>query len=330
MRVLVTGGAGYVGSITVERLLATGHEVTILDSLVTGHRGAVPPGAKLVVGNIGDAQIVESTLRESQIDAVLHCAALSLVGESMTAPDRYFRNNVVEGVGMLDGIRAAGVKRVVFSSSAAVYGAPTRVPIEETDPLAPINTYGATKLAFEHALASYARAYEWGVVALRYFNACGASDTYGEDHAPESHLIPNVLRGALGGAAVKIFGTDYDTQDGTAVRDYIHVLDLADAHIAALEHTGAMASGHEACNLGSGSGFSVLEVLKAAESVVGTAIPHEFGPRRAGDPTVLVASNSKARTMLGWQARRGTLSEMIGSAWNWHQGHPHGYDDRNS
>jgi UDP-glucose 4-epimerase len=327
MRITVTGGAGYVGSVTVERLLAAGHEVTVLDSLITGHRDAVPQGAKLVEGNVGDPQVVETALRDSQSEAVLHCAALSLVGESMTAPDRYFRNNVVEGVGMLDGIRAAGVRRVVFSSSAAVYGAPTRVPIEETDPLAPINTYGSTKLAFEHALTSYARAYGWGVVSLRYFNACGASETYGEDHDPETHLIPNVLRGALGGAAVKIFGTDYDTPDGTAVRDYIHVLDLADAHLAALEHTAGMDAGHVACNLGSGSGFSVLEVVRAAESVVGRPIPHEFGPRRSGDPTTLVASSSKARELLGWEARRGTLGEMIGSAWNWHQGHPHGYED---
>jgi UDP-glucose 4-epimerase len=329
MRVLVTGGAGYVGSVTVEQLLTNGHEVTVFDSLSTGHRDAVPDGARLVIGNIADRELLQSTLGDAQIEAVLHCAAFSLVGESMTQPERYFRNNVADGVSMLEAIHAAGLRRLVFSSSAAVYGMPKSVPIQEDDERAPINTYGSTKLAFEHALESYARAYGWGVIALRYFNAAGASDALGEDHSPETHLIPNVLRGALGGDPVKIFGTDYDTPDGTCVRDYIHVLDLADAHIAALELTERMKSTHEFCNLGSGSGFSVLEVVKSAESVVGAPIPHEFGPRRAGDPPVLVASNDKAREMLGWEPRRGTLSEMIGSAWNWHEGHQQGYDDRN-
>jgi UDP-glucose-4-epimerase GalE len=324
---MVTGGAGYVGSVTVEQLLADGHEVTVYDNLSTGHRAASPQGANLVIGSIADHQLLESTLRKQEIEAVLHCAAFSLVGESMSQPARYFRNNVADGVAMLEAIHAAGVRRLVFSSSAAVYGMPRSVPIQEDDALAPINTYGSTKLAFEHALASYARAYGWGVIALRYFNAAGASETLGEDHSPETHLIPNVLRGALGGDAVKIFGTDYDTPDGTCIRDYIHVLDLADAHIGALELTDRMNPGTEFCNLGSGSGFSVLEVVRAAESVVGGEIPHELGPRRAGDPEVLIASNDKAREMLGWQPRRGTLSEIIGSAWNWHRGHPKGYED---
>ncbi len=326
MRVLVTGGAGYVGSVSVERLLAAGHAVTVLDSLVKGHRAAVPDGAHLVVGEVGDQGLVERTLREDTLDAVLHCAGFSLVPESMLEPQLYFDANVRDGVVLLDAIHAAGVRRVVFSSTASVYGSPTRVPIEESHPLAPINTYGATKLAFEMALTAYSRAYRWGSVALRYFNVAGATSTLGEDHRPESHLIPNVLAAALSGDPVALFGTDYPTPDGTCIRDYIHVEDLADAHLAALELTASLEPSTLTCNLGTAAGFSVREVFETAESVVGHQIAHEWAERRGtGDPPALVASNERAREMLGWQPRRGSLAEIIGSAWAWRRAHPTGY-----
>jgi UDP-glucose-4-epimerase GalE len=223
-------------------------------------------------------------------------------------------------------LHAAGVQRVVFSSSAAVYGVPDRIPIEETDRLAPINPYGATKLALEHALSSYATAYAWRVVSVRYFNAAGATDKLGEDHRPETHLIPNILRAVERGDTVRIFGSDYPTPDGTCVRDYIHVDDLAAAHLAALELTATAEPGHIACNLGSGSGFSNLDILRATESVVGHAIPHEMGDRRPGDPPALVASNGRARELLGWEPRR-SLEDIVGSAWAWRQRHPNGYAD---
>ncbi|HEY8135888.1 MAG TPA: UDP-glucose 4-epimerase GalE, partial [Candidatus Limnocylindrales bacterium] len=268
-----------------------------------------------------------ATLREHSIDAVLHCAGYSLVGESVQQPQRYFDNNVARGIAFLDSLLAAGVRRVVFSSSAAVYGVPDRIPIEETDTLAPVNPYGATKLALENALTSYATAYEWRVVSVRYFNAAGATDKLGEDHRPETHLIPNILAAVERGHTVRIFGSDYPTPDGTCVRDYIHVDDLAAAHIAALELTATRDAGHLACNLGSGSGFSNLEILRAAEQVVGHAIPHEIVERRPGDPPALVASNGRAREMLGWEPRHGSLEEVIGSAWAWRQRHPEGYTD---
>ena len=327
MRVLVTGGAGYVGSTTAEGLINAGHSVTVLDSLFRGHRAAVPPEARLVVGDIGDGAVVERALRDDGIEAVLHCAGVALVAESVADPARYFHENVASGLVLLDAMRAAGVKRLAFSSSAAVYGTPQSTPIDENDPMRPVNPYGETKRAFEGALDWYSRAYGFAAVSLRYFNACGATALRGEDHRPESHLIPNVLLSAQGGPPVKIFGSDYPTPDGTCVRDYVHVEDLAAAHIAALELTTEVESTHVACNLGSGSGFSVLEVLRAAESVVGSEIPHSVGPRREGDPAVLVASNAKARDLLGWQPHHGTLGEIIGSAWRWHQAHPQGYSE---
>ncbi|MEX2546178.1 MAG: UDP-glucose 4-epimerase GalE [Chloroflexota bacterium] len=327
MRVLVTGGAGYVGSVTVERLVAEGHSVTVLDSLMRGHRAAVPAEARLVEGDLADRQLVEGMLRDDSIEAVLHCAGRSLAPESVADPAIYFDTNVVAGLALLDAMRATGVSRIAFSSSAAVYGVAESAVIEEDHPLRPINAYGETKRAFEGALDWYARAYDMAAVSLRYFNAAGASEERGEDHRPETHLIPNMLLAALGGEPLKIFGTDYDTADGTCMRDYIHVLDLADAHISALEMTADVSATHIACNLGSGSGFSVLEMLRAAEAVVDREVPHSFGPRRPGDPAVLVASNAKARELLGWQPRRGTLDEMIGSAWRWHQAHPGGYDE---
>ena len=326
MKVLVTGGAGYVGSTTAQRLIEAGHTVVVYDSLELGHRRAVPEGAALVSGDIGDRQLMEATLRKHSIEAVLHCAGYSLVGESVQQPQRYFDNNVVSGIAFLDALLAAGIKRVVFSSSAAVYGVPDRIPIEETDRLAPINPYGATKLALENALTSYATAYSWRVVSLRYFNAAGATDKLGEAHSPEAHLIPNILSAVERGDTVRIFGNDYPTPDGTCVRDYIHVDDLAAGHIAALDLTASAKPGHTACNLGSGTGFSNLDILRAAGRVVGHAIAHEMGERRPGDPPTLVASNGRARELLGWQPHR-SLDEMIGSAWAWRRDHPEGYGD---
>ena len=325
MRVLVTGGAGYVGSVSVERLLGAGHEVTVLDSLVTGHRAAVAPGVELVAGSVGDPAVVGPLLRRRGIEAVLHCAARSLVGESMREPELYERENVDGGQALLVAMQEAGVDRIVFSSTAAVYGSPERTPIDEDDPLRPINPYGDTKLRFEAAMERAGRAAGLRAVTLRYFNVAGASVANGELHRPETHLIPNLLRAVETGRPMTLFGADYPTPDGTAVRDYVHVEDLADAHLAALELTGSTGPGLIVANLGSGSGFSVREVLAAAESTLGRAVPHVVGPRREGDPPVLVASYARARELLGWMPARGTLAEMIGSAWTWRHAHPGGY-----
>jgi UDP-glucose 4-epimerase len=324
VRVLVTGGAGYVGSVTTEALVAAGHETVVVDSFLKGHSGAVPPDATLVAGDSTDRELMEQTLRGHRVDAVVHCSARSLVGESMADPASYFRTNVAGGLNLLDAMRAAGVNRIVFSSSAATYGlAPS--PITEDQPPRPVNPYGETKRQFEGALDWYARSYGMAAMSLRYFNVAGASENLGEDHDPETHLIPNMLKALLGGDPLKIFGTDYETPDGTCIRDYIHVVDLADAHMRALDMTADLAGQHVACNLGSGSGFSILEVLRAAEAVTGREVPHSFGPRREGDPAVLVASIEKAADVMGWRPQRGSLDEMIGSAWLWHQAHPRGY-----
>ena len=328
MRVLVTGGAGYVGSTSAQRLLEAGHEVVVLDSLATGHRAAVPPEARLVVGRLGEQDLVERVLRDEAIDAVLHCAARALVGESVADPALYFRDNVAGGLALLEAMRAAGVRRIVFSSTAAVYGNPISTPIDEDHPTKPINPYGDTKRAFETALESYSRAYDWATVALRYFNVAGATAERGEVHDPETHLIPNLLTAVLGGAQLTVHGSDYPTADGTCVRDYIHVDDLASAHIAALELTGHQRSGHLVCNLGTGSGYSVLEVIRTAESVLGRPVPHAIGSRRPGDPPVLVASNARAAEVLGWRPRADSLAQMIESAWRWRMAHPNGYRDR--
>ena len=328
MRVLVTGGAGYVGSVSVERLLQAGHEVVVLDNLATGHRAAVAEGARLIVGSVADRSGVVELLRSAGVEAVLHCAARSLVGESVREPALYYRENVVGGVGLLDALREAGVERLVFSSSAAVYGTPDVVPIDEGAQLRPISPYGATKLAFEGALRWYGEAYGLRAVSLRYFNVAGASERFGEDHAPETHLVPNLLSAVSSGIPMTIMGYDYPTPDGTCVRDYIHVADLADAHLAALELTAVAAPGLEVCNLGSGTGFSVREVLAATERIVGQPVPHLDGPRRAGDPAVLLASNERARTLLGWAPRPKALEAMIGSAWAWRRDRPRGYADR--
>ncbi|HET7701754.1 MAG TPA: UDP-glucose 4-epimerase GalE [Candidatus Limnocylindrales bacterium] len=324
MRVLVTGGAGYVGSVSVERLLEAGHDVVVLDDLTTGHRASVPGTASLEVGSYGDPATIGRLLERAQVDAILHCAARSLVGESVREPARYYRDNVSGGIVLLEAARQAGVDRIVFSSTAAVYGVPATTPIPEDAPLAPINPYGETKRTFEGALRFYGEAYGLRTVSLRYFNVAGATERNGELHDPETHLIPNVLRAAETGEPVTLFGDDYPTPDGTCIRDYIHVADLADAHLAALEATAADDARTDAalvCNLGIGAGFSVREVVDAAAAVVGRAIPETMGPRRAGDPPVLVAAVDRAREMLGWTARRPTLSEMIGSAWEWRRAH---------
>ena len=324
MRVLVTGGAGYVGSVTAEGLVAAGHETVVVDSFLKGHRDAVPSGAVMIAGDSTDRDFMEQTLREHRIEAVVHCSARSLVGESMVEPALYLRTNVAGGLNLLDAMRAADVQRIVFSSSAATYGlAPS--PIVEDHPPKPVNPYGESKRQLEGALDWYARSYGMAAMSLRYFNVAGASEKLGEDHDPETHLIPNMLKALLGGEPLRIFGTDYETPDGTCIRDYIHVVDLADAHITALKMTADLSGQHVACNLGSGSGFSNLEVLRAAEAVTGREVPHSFAPRREGDPAVLVASIQKAADVMGWRPRRGSLDEMIGSAWLWHQAHPKGY-----
>ncbi len=320
MRVLVTGGAGYVGSVSVERLLAAGHEVVVLDDLSTGHRGSVPDVASLEVGSYGDPASMARVFERARVDAFLHCAARSLVGESVRDPARYYRDNVSGGIALLEASRRAGVQRIVFSSTAAVYGVPETTPIPETARLAPINPYGETKRTFEGALRFYGEAYGLRSASLRYFNVAGATDQNGELHDPETHLIPNLLRAAETGEPITLFGDDYPTPDGTCVRDYIHVADLADAHLLALEATApddARTDDTLVCNLGIGSGFSVREVVDAAAAVVGRPIPQTMGPRRVGDPPILVAAVDRAREVLGWTATRPTLEAMIRSAWAW-------------
>ncbi len=327
MRVLVTGGAGYVGSVSVEALVAAGHRVVVLDDLSKGHRDAVAPGARLVEGSYADAVLLRVLLAGTSIDAVLHCAARSLVGESVANPALYYRENVAGGVVLLEALREAGIRRLVFSSTAAVYGTPAAVPIREDAVLAPINPYGETKRAFEGALRWYAGAYGLRSVSLRYFNVAGASARNGEVHDPESHLIPNVLAAVEGQGEVTVFGRDYPTADGTCIRDYIHVEDLARAHLLALESTAAddAPAAAIALNLGNGGGFSVRDVLSAAESATGRPVPHRIGPRRAGDPPVLVADAGRARDVLGWEPAHPDLEEIVASAWAWRCAHPGGY-----
>jgi UDP-glucose 4-epimerase len=315
VRTLVVGGAGYIGSVVSAHLLRAGHEVTVVDNLCRGHDWAVPDGAELREVDISDPTALAAVLAEG-FDAVLHFAALSLVGESVAEPVRYFRANVGGTLNLLDAMRAAGVRRLVFSSTAAVYGEPEEIPIPETAPTHPTNPYGASKLAVDQAIAFEAAATGLGAVSLRYFNVAGASGRQGELHEPETHLIPNVLRVALGRQdAVQIFGTDYPTPDGTAVRDYIHVDDLARAHLLALVVTEE--PGHQVFNLGNGQGFSVREVVDAARRVTGRPIPAVECPRRAGDPAVLVASSGRIQRELGWQPEKPGVDAMIADAWEW-------------
>jgi UDP-glucose 4-epimerase len=325
MRLLVTGGAGYIGSIVARHLLAGGHEVVVLDNLSRGHRQAVPGGAELIIVDLLEREAVRSAL-DGGFDAVLHFAALSLVGESGTHPEIYYETNVGGTLNLLEAMRSAEVRSLVFSSTAAVYGEPRQVPIPESTPPLPTNTYGRSKLAVDWMIGDYCRAHELGAVSLRYFNVAGASGGLGEDHHPETHLIPNILRVALGASPfVEIFGTDYDTPDGTAIRDYIHIDDLAEAHVLAL---GATEPGrHRIFNLGNGTGFSVREVVRAAGEVTGCEIRAREAARRPGDPPKLVASSELIREELGWKPRKPSLEEMVGDAWAFAQAHPHGYGD---
>jgi UDP-glucose 4-epimerase len=308
---LVTGGAGYVGSVCAARLIEAGHEVVVVDDLSTGHADAVPDGCRFVEGDVAE---VADTLLAEHFDGVLHFAAKSLVAESMQEPGKYWQGNVVTSVRLLEAIRKHGTPRLVFSSTAATYGEPTEVPIKETAETRPTNTYGATKLAIDHAITSYATAHGIAAVSLRYFNVAGAHGRFGERHATETHLIPIVLQVALGQRdAVQIYGEDYPTPDGSCVRDYIHVTDLADAHLLALEH--AVPGSHRIYNLGSGTGFSVKQVIDTCRATTGHAIPATVAERRPGDPAVLVASSELARDELGWQPSRTDLATIVGDAW---------------
>jgi len=327
MNVMLTGGAGYIGSHVVRALTAAGHECVVYDSLVKGNAAAVAD-CELVVANVADGDALRHALREYHIDAVIHLAAFIEAGESVQQPDKYFRNNTIAAATLLDAMRDANVEKLVFSSTAAVYGTPERTPIVETDRLAPINPYGSSKLCVEYMLRAYAEAYGMGFVSLRYFNVAGADPAgdIGEDHTPETHLVPLVLQVPLGKREkVYIFGDDYDTPDGSCVRDYIHVCDLADAHVLA---AGAVEAGRaKAFNLGNGEGFSVRQVIDTCREVTGHDIPAELAARRAGDPDTLVASSAKAVAELGWKPKRPQLGQIVADAWAWHQAHPDGYPE---
>jgi UDP-glucose 4-epimerase len=325
MRVLVTGGAGYIGSVTTAALLAAGHEVEVLDDLSTGHRQALPSSLPWYEGNLADEDLLGQVFRYP-FDAVVHFAAFSLVGESVADPLRYYRNNVAGTLALLGHVACGGAHRFVFSSSAAVYGEPDLVPIPESAPLLPVNPYGRTKLAMEYALADAARSAGMAAVALRYFNAAGAAGDLGEDHQPETHLVPCLLRWALGASdRFRIHGDDYPTPDGTCIRDYIHVSDLAAAHLLALEW--AERPGFTAVNLGTARGTSVHELVQEAARVVGHPLQPDVGPRRSGDPARLVASNELAGRLLGWRPTRSDIRTILGDAWRWHRDHPVGYTD---
>ncbi|WP_284642878.1 UDP-glucose 4-epimerase GalE [Paenibacillus silviterrae] len=326
MAIMVTGGAGYIGSHTVAELLAKGEEVVVVDNLEQGHREAVL-GGKLYVGDIRDKAFLDTVFKENEIDAVIHFAANSLVGESMQNPGKYYHNNVYGTLCLLEKMNEYGVGKIVFSSTAATYGEPENIPILETDRTLPTNAYGETKLAMEKMMRWFDTAHGIKYVSLRYFNAAGAHESgkIGEDHSPETHLVPIILQVALGKRPhISIFGDDYATPDGTCIRDYIHVSDLADAHILAVEK---LRAGGESSvyNLGNGKGFSVKEVIDIARTVTGHAIPAVVEPRRAGDPATLVASSDRTRAELGWNPKRDRLEQIIASAWAWHQAHPNGY-----
>lgn len=324
MRVLVSGGAGYIGSVVTEELIKDGHEAVVYDSLYKGHRRAVVPATKFVHGDLVETAKVCDTLSQYKIEAVIHLAADSLVGESVENPAKYYRNNVIAGLALLDAMRECKIKRLVFSSTAATYGEPEKQPIEESDPTVPTNTYGETKLAFERALPWYESAYGIRYASLRYFNAAGATEHCGEHHNPETHLIPIVLQAANGERPhVEIYGDDYPTRDGTCVRDYIHVVDLARAHIMAM---GILNERSSIYNLGcGGEGYSVKEVIDTAQEVTGRDIPVRISARRPGDPAVLIASSEKIKRELGWFPQKQNLKDIIESAWNWKQKNPDGY-----
>jgi UDP-glucose 4-epimerase len=323
MRIFVTGAAGYIGSIAAAELVAAGHEVTVFDSLVTGHAAAIPPEATFIHADLADRAALDSALTAQPIDAVMHFAAFIEAGESMSDPAKYFRNNVERSLGLLDAVQRAGIPRFVLSSTAAVYRTSDE-PLSEESPLGPVNVYGQTKLMVEQALDWYYRVHGLRYAALRYFNAAGAHGGRGEAHQPESHLIPLTLQVALGRRpAARIFGNDYPTPDGTCIRDYVHVGDLVAAHLLALQALDARPQ--QIYNLGNGAGYSVLEVVEAARRVTGHPIPVQVEPRRPGDPARLVASAAKVRRDQGWQPVHPSLDDLIASAWEWHRGHPDGY-----
>ncbi|WP_106626645.1 UDP-glucose 4-epimerase GalE [Selenomonas massiliensis] len=329
MAVLVCGGAGYIGSHAVHVLIEKGEEVIIVDNLQTGHRAALHPKAKFYEGDIRDAAVLDKIFTENDIEAVIHFAANSLVGESMEKPLLYFNNNVYGMQVLLEGMVKHGVDKIVFSSTAATYGEPKRVPIHEDDETNPTNTYGETKLTMEKMMKWVSRANGVRYVSLRYFNAAGAlpDGSIGEDHKTETHLIPLILQVPTGRRDhITVFGDDYPTPDGTCLRDYIHVVDLADAHVLALEYL-RKGGASDIFNLGNGQGFSVKEMIAAAEKATGRSIKVEIGARRAGDPAQLIASSEKARTVLGWKPQFTDVEQVIGTAWKWHESHPHGYED---
>jgi UDP-glucose 4-epimerase len=325
VKLLVTGGAGYIGSIVASHLLRAGNEVVVLDNLDRGHREAVPEGARLVVCDLLNREDVEAALADG-FDGVLHFAALALVSESVSHPERYWRTNVAGTLNLLEAMRDADVGRLVFSSTCAVYGQPDEVPIAESAPPRPINSYGASKLAVDEMIGHFCRAHGLGAVSLRYFNVAGANGELGEDHEPETHLIPNILRAAMGhNPYVEIYGTDYPTPDGTAIRDYIHIDDLAEAHLLALEAT--RGGEHQIFNLGNGSGFSVREVIAAVQSATGAEIPTREAARRPGDPPMLVAASDRIRSELGWEPSKAGLEQIVADAWAFARAHPHGYSE---
>ena len=324
-KILVTGGAGFVGSICCAQLINRGHEVIAVDNLSTGHGSAIPDGTVLYPIDIGDREAILDLLGEHKFDAVFHFAAKALIPESVSNPGLFFDENVASGIRLLETLRTAGLRKFIFSSSAAVYGSPSLTPIEEDHPKNPVNSYGETKLMFERLLRWYASAYGWTVFAFRYFNACGASKEIGEDHRPETHIIPLLLRTATGERSYfEIFGRDYPTPDGTCLRDYVHVLDIAEAHLLAL-HAGQR-PGMTAYNIGTGTSHSVLEVCRAAETVTGQKLTLRDAPRRLGDPAVLCASPLKLIRELGWKPRVSDLRQIIQTAWEWKQAHPRGYE----
>ena len=323
MRIFLTGGAGYIGSVCAELLLNEGHEVAIFDNLTEGHRRAVDSRANFIQGDLADRLQIEAALSSTRPDAVMHFAAYALVPESMRDPSKYFRNNIANGLNLLDAVVARGVQRIIFSSTCAIFGPPERVPIDETAHPRPVSPYGESKLAFEKILRWYDEIHALKFVSLRYFNAAGATENLGEDHRPETHLIPNVLKVAFGKSPnVEIYGTDYETPDGTCIRDYIHIVDLARAHILAL---GADASGFY--NLGTGGGSSVREVIAACRKITGRKIETIEKPRRPGDPPRLIASSEKIKKELGWQPQFQSLDAIVESAWKWHLKFPDGYEE---
>lgn len=326
MRVLVTGGAGYIGSVAIERLLAVGHDVVALDSLARGHKAAVPESAQFIQCDLRDAAATLNAVTSADVEAIMHFAALHLVPESVNDPGAYFQTNVGGGINLLAAARDCGIKRFVFSSTAAVYGEPESLPVKESDPKNPINPYGHSKYMVEQFFPDFESQHGIYWVAFRYFNVAGATEIHGEDHNPETHVIPVALQ-VLQGKRPKftIFGTDYPTEDGTCIRDYIHVIDLADAHIRALEVLGEKSLGP--INLGTRDGFSVEQIVDAVQRVTGLELPIAYGDRRAGDPPALIADITRAQELVDWNPTRSTMDEMIGSAWAWMQEHPDGYGD---